>query len=132
MNLEDLYRREYGRILASLIRTVRDFTLAEDSLHDAFAAAHVQWPERGIPPNPVAWLMTTARNKAIDQIRHRSMAEHKHNEMITLATYSGARALLSPGQSRFRRNSHGLTIHFAPACSSLDRIRITWSYFRRF
>ena len=86
MNLEELYRREYGRILASLIRTVRDFTLAEDSLQDAFAAAHVQWPLRGTPPNPVAWLMTTARNKAIDQIRHRSMAEHKHNEMITLAT----------------------------------------------
>ena len=86
MNLEELYRREYGRILASLIRTVRDFTLAEDSLQDAFAAAHVQWPERGVPPNPVAWLMTTARNKAIDHIRHRSMAEHKHTEMITLAT----------------------------------------------
>jgi len=85
-DLGKLYRREYGRILATLIRTVRDFTLAEDCLQEAFAAALKQWPERGAPPNPVAWLMTTARHKAIDQIRRRTMAEMKHQEMITLAT----------------------------------------------
>ncbi|HWB06746.1 MAG TPA: RNA polymerase sigma factor [Verrucomicrobiales bacterium] len=81
-----LYRREYGRMLASLIRTCQDFTLAEDALHEAFAAALVQWPAKGHPPNPVAWLMTTARHKAIDQIRRRALAETKLAEMVALAT----------------------------------------------
>lgn len=80
MNLSELYRREYGRILASLIRVVRDFTLAEDTLQDAFAAAHVQWTA-GVPPNPVAWLMSTARHKAIDQVRRRALHERKRGEI---------------------------------------------------
>jgi RNA polymerase sigma-70 factor (ECF subfamily) len=86
VNLGELHRRDYGRILASLIRVVRDITLAEDALQDAFAAAHVQWPGSGIPANPTAWLYATARHKAIDQIRHRTLAEEKHRQMITLAT----------------------------------------------
>ena len=86
MTLGEIHREHYGRILASLIRVVRDFTLAEDALQEAFAIAVAQWPVKGTPPNPVAWLMTTARNKAIDQIRHRAMAANKHEEMITLVT----------------------------------------------
>ncbi len=85
--LGELHRREYGRILSSLIRVTGDISLAEDALQDAFAAALVHWPASGEPPNPVAWLMTTARNKAIDQIRRKSMAETKHAEMITLAAF---------------------------------------------
>ncbi|MBL9215625.1 MAG: RNA polymerase sigma factor [Opitutaceae bacterium] len=86
MPLDELYRREYGRILASLIRRLRDITLAEDALQEAFAAAVRLWPEQGPPENPVAWLMVTARHKAIDQLRRRTLAENKHEEMITLAT----------------------------------------------
>ncbi|MGC4071693.1 MAG: RNA polymerase sigma factor [Nibricoccus sp.] len=86
MTIGEIHRQHYGRILASLIRVVRDFTLAEDALQEAFAVALAQWPVKGTPPNPAAWLMTTARNKAIDQIRHRTMAQTKHEEMITLAT----------------------------------------------
>jgi RNA polymerase sigma-70 factor (ECF subfamily) len=86
VNVGELHRREYGRILASLIRAVGDFDLAEDALEDAFAAALEQWPERGHPKNPVAWLITTARNKAIDQLRHRTMAEGKRDEIAWLAT----------------------------------------------
>jgi len=85
VNLAALHRREYGRILASLIRTLGDFDLAEDALEDAFEVALAQWPERGPPPNPVAWLITTARNKAIDQLRHRAMAEGKRAEIAALA-----------------------------------------------
>lgn len=81
MDLGELHRREYGRILASLIRVVGDFTLAEDSLQEAFAAALEQWPVRGKPQNPAAWLMTTARNKAIDQIRRRVLAESRQEEI---------------------------------------------------
>jgi RNA polymerase sigma-70 factor (ECF subfamily) len=81
VDLGELHRREYGRILASLIRVVGDFTLAEDSLQEAFAAAIEQWPERGTPQNPAAWLMTTARHKAIDQIRRRALAESRQHEI---------------------------------------------------
>jgi RNA polymerase sigma-70 factor (ECF subfamily) len=84
VNLGDLHRRDYGHILASLIRVVRDITLAEDALQEAFAAALEQWPLKGPPLNPVAWLMTTARHKAIDQIRRRALAEDKR-ELIAAA-----------------------------------------------
>lgn len=86
MNLGELHRRDYGRILASLIRVAGDFTLAEDALQEAFAAAHTRWPAEGLPPNPVGWLFVTARHKVIDQLRRRALAERKHREMITLAT----------------------------------------------
>ena len=81
MDLGELHRREYGRILASLIRVVGDFTLAEDSLQEAFAVALEHWPEKGTPENPAAWLMTTARHKAIDQIRRRTLAENRQHEI---------------------------------------------------
>lgn len=80
LDLGELHRREYGRILATLIRAVGDFTLAEDALQEAFAAAHVQWPAQP-PQNPVAWLMTTARHKAVDQIRRRALAEKRQDEI---------------------------------------------------
>ncbi|HEY8369073.1 MAG TPA: RNA polymerase sigma factor [Thermodesulfobacteriota bacterium] len=85
MDLGDLHRREYGRILATLIRTVRDFDLAEDALQEAFEAALARWPTQGPPQNPVAWLLSTARHKAIDQLRHRAMAESKHAEIAALS-----------------------------------------------
>jgi len=81
VNLGELYRREYGRILASLVRVVRDLGLAEDSLQEAFAVAHVRWAETGPPLNPVGWLMTTARNKAIDQIRRRAFTAERHEDI---------------------------------------------------
>jgi RNA polymerase sigma-70 factor, ECF subfamily len=86
LNLRELYQQHYGRIVASLIRQVRDFALAEDSVQEAFTAALEQWPKKGQPANPVAWLMTAARNKAIDQIRRRALAEHNLPQMITLST----------------------------------------------
>ena len=84
MNLGELHRREYGRILASLIRVVKDFDLAEDALQEAFAAALAQWPAQGPPQHPVAWLLATARHKAIDQLRRRALAEDKRNELAAL------------------------------------------------
>jgi RNA polymerase sigma-70 factor, ECF subfamily len=85
VNLGELHRREYGRILASLIRVVGDISLAEDALQEAFAAALVQWPVQGPPRNPVAWLMSTARHRAIDQIRRSALAETKRAEIAALA-----------------------------------------------
>src|SRR6187455_1710287 len=70
--VQSLYRDESRKILATLIRLLGDFDLAEDALHDAFAAAVERWPEDGVPANPRAWLVSTGRFKAIDAIRRRA------------------------------------------------------------
>jgi len=67
--IEQVYRTESRRVLASLIRLLGDFDRAEEALHDAFAAALHQWPESGIPANPRAWLVSAGRFKAIDAAR---------------------------------------------------------------
>ena len=70
--LEAIYRTESRRVLATLIRLLGDFDLAEEALHDAFRAAIEQWPREGVPDNPRAWLVSAGRFKAIDGIRRRS------------------------------------------------------------
>jgi RNA polymerase sigma-70 factor (ECF subfamily) len=70
--LDALFRAESGRILATLIRLLGGFDLAEDAMHDAFNAALQRWPVEGVPANPRAWLISTARFKAIDAIRRRA------------------------------------------------------------
>jgi RNA polymerase sigma-70 factor, ECF subfamily len=67
--IELLFRNESGRVLATLIRLVGDFELAEDAMQDAFAVALAQWPSEGIPANPRAWLVNVGRHKAIDRLR---------------------------------------------------------------
>ena len=70
--LTDIYQRESRRVLATLIRLLGNFDLAEEALHDAFSAALKQWPEEGVPDNPRAWLVSTGRFKAIDELRRRA------------------------------------------------------------
>ncbi|MEN1636916.1 sigma-70 family RNA polymerase sigma factor, partial [Pseudomonas aeruginosa] len=70
--IEALYREESRRVLATLIRLLGDFELAEEALHDAFIAAVEQWPRDGIPRNPRAWLVSAGRFKAIDNLRRRA------------------------------------------------------------
>jgi RNA polymerase sigma-70 factor (ECF subfamily) len=70
--IETLYRSESGRVLATLVRLLGDLDLAEESMHEAFAAALESWPRTGIPDNPRPWLISTARFKAIDGIRRRA------------------------------------------------------------
>ncbi len=70
--VEDVYRAESRRVFATLIRLLGDFDLAEDALHDAFAAAVEQWSRDGVPTNPRAWLVSTGRFRAIDSIRRRN------------------------------------------------------------
>jgi RNA polymerase sigma-70 factor, ECF subfamily len=75
--LEDIFRREAARVLATLIRLLGDFDLAEEARQEAFAAAIEQWPSRGTPANPRAWLIGTGRNKAIDRIRREVLFREK-------------------------------------------------------
>jgi RNA polymerase sigma-70 factor (ECF subfamily) len=71
-SIDAIYRAESRRVLATLIRLLGDFDLAEEALHEAFAAALKQWPAEGVPENPRAWLVSTGRFKAIDVIRRRA------------------------------------------------------------
>ncbi|HET6724391.1 MAG TPA: RNA polymerase sigma factor [Gammaproteobacteria bacterium] len=79
--VENVYRTESRRVLATLIRLLGGFELAEEAMHDAFAAALEQWPRDGVPGNPRAWLVTTGRFKAIDKIRRRARFNDKLNEL---------------------------------------------------
>jgi RNA polymerase sigma-70 factor (ECF subfamily) len=80
--LDSLYREDSGRILATLIRLLGDFDLAEEAMHDAFAAALSLWPKTGVPGNPRPWLISTARFKAIDTLRRRTRFDASQNELV--------------------------------------------------
>jgi RNA polymerase sigma-70 factor (ECF subfamily) len=81
-SLDAVYRSESRRILATLIRLLGDFDLAEDALHDGFRAALEQWPKRGIPENPVAWLVSAGRFKAIDAMRRRGRLAASESNLV--------------------------------------------------
>ncbi len=84
--VERAFRQESGRILASLIASVRDFTLAEDALQDAMLAALQRWPQEGAPQQPAAWLTTVARRKAIDRLRRDATLARKQTLLQEIAT----------------------------------------------
>ena len=79
--LDSLYRVDSGRILATLIRLLGDFDLAEEAMHEAFAAALTLWPSSGVPGNPRPWLISTARFKAIDTLRRRARFDASQDEL---------------------------------------------------
>src|SRR6201988_1421639 len=79
--IDAVWRIESPRLIAGLTRIVRDVGLAEDLAQDALVAALERWPETGVPENPGAWLMATAKNRAIDAHRRRLLAERKHGEL---------------------------------------------------
>jgi RNA polymerase sigma-70 factor (ECF subfamily) len=79
--IETLYRAESGRVLATLVRLLGDLDLAEEAMHEAFAAALESWPKAGIPENPRPWLISTARFKAIDGIRRRARFDETQKDL---------------------------------------------------
>jgi RNA polymerase sigma-70 factor (ECF subfamily) len=83
--VDGLFRQESGRAVASLIRALGDFDLAEDAVQEAFAIALQKWPTQGVPDNPGAWINTTARNRAIDRIRRQRNLESKTEALKQLA-----------------------------------------------
>jgi RNA polymerase sigma-70 factor (ECF subfamily) len=83
-DVERVFRQEYGRSVASLVRVFRDIDLAEDAVQDAFAIALRRWPGSGLPPSPPGWIITTARNRAIDRLRRESSREDRHAEAVLL------------------------------------------------
>src|SRR5215469_9750621 len=80
--IETLYRSESGRVLATLVRLLGDMDLAEEAMHEAFAAALASWSQTGIPDKPRPWLISTARFKAIDAIRRRVRFSGAQKDLI--------------------------------------------------
>jgi RNA polymerase sigma-70 factor, ECF subfamily len=83
--VEDVFREEYGRAVAVLVRTFGDIEVAEDAVQDAFAVAVRRWPRAGVPPSPAGWIITTARNRAIDRLRRESARDDKQAQAALLA-----------------------------------------------
>ncbi|MGZ5493531.1 MAG: sigma-70 family RNA polymerase sigma factor, partial [Thermoanaerobaculia bacterium] len=79
--IDAVWRIESARLIAGLARIVRDIGLAEELAQDALVAALEQWPESGVPDKPGAWLMATAKHRAIDLLRRKTMLERKHEEL---------------------------------------------------
>ncbi|HEX5702525.1 MAG TPA: RNA polymerase sigma factor [Pyrinomonadaceae bacterium] len=75
--VDDVYRADWGRIVATLIRSFGDFDVAEDAAQEAFAAAVKQWPNEGVPASPAAWIIQTAKHKAIDRLRRQTRFQEK-------------------------------------------------------
>ncbi|MFF1602795.1 RNA polymerase sigma factor [Streptomyces mirabilis] len=79
-DIEAVFRAEYGRAVAVLVRFLGDIELAEEAVQDAFTTALRKWPESGIPPSPAGWIITTARHRAVDRLRRESTLEARHAE----------------------------------------------------
>jgi RNA polymerase sigma-70 factor, ECF subfamily len=81
-----VFRQEYGRAVAVLIRSLGDIDLAEEAVQEAFAAALQRWPTTGLPPSPAGWIITTARHRAVDRLRRESSREQRHAQAALLHT----------------------------------------------
>jgi RNA polymerase sigma-70 factor, ECF subfamily len=89
VTIEEIFRDEYGRAVAVLIRVFGDFDIAEDAVQEAFATAAQRWPVDGQPPSPAGWIITTARNRVIDRLRREASREERHIQAATLHAQGG-------------------------------------------
>ena len=83
-DIERIFRDEYGRTVAVLTRVFGDIDIAEDAVQDAFAEAVRRWPSAGLPASPAGWIITTARNRAIDRLRREAARDGKHAQAALL------------------------------------------------
>ena len=83
-DVERVFREEYGRAVAVLVRHIGDIDLAEEAVQDAFTAAVQRWPAAGLPPSPAGWIITTARNRAIDRLRREASRDERHFRSVRL------------------------------------------------
>jgi RNA polymerase sigma-70 factor (ECF subfamily) len=82
--IERAFREEYGRAVAVLVRVFGDIDVAEEAVQDAFTTAVARWPSTGLPPSPAGWIITTARNRAIDRLRREASREDRHAQAALL------------------------------------------------
>src|SRR4051812_43265512 len=84
MDVARIFREQYGRAVAILVRQFRDIELAEEAVQDAFTAALERWPAEGLPPSPAGWIVTTARHRAIDRLRREASRDDRHAQAALL------------------------------------------------
>jgi RNA polymerase sigma-70 factor (ECF subfamily) len=96
--VEQVFREQYARAVAVLVRVFGDVDVAEEAVADAFTTAVQRWPEDGVPPSPAGWIITTARNRAIDRLRREATRADRHAQAALLH----ARALPAPLKAPFR------------------------------
>jgi RNA polymerase sigma-70 factor, ECF subfamily len=95
-DIERVFREEYGRAVSVLVRVFGDIDIAEDAVQDAFARAAARWPVDGLPPSPAGWIITTARNQAIDRLRRDASRSGRHAQAALL--HAGQDAGTDPGE----------------------------------
>lgn len=100
--IERVFREEHGRAVAVLVRVFGDIDIAEDAVQDAFAAAVRRWPASGLPPSPAGWIITTARNRAIDRLRREASREDRHAQAALLHARDEPREESAVGDDRLR------------------------------
>jgi len=100
--IERVFREEYGRAVAVLVRVFGDIDLAEESVQDAFAVAVQRWPSAGTPPSPAGWIITTARNRAIDRLRREASRDDRHAQAQLLHASSEAPQEVAVRDDRLR------------------------------
>jgi RNA polymerase sigma-70 factor (ECF subfamily) len=96
MDIDRTFRDEYGRAVAVLVRQFGDIDLAEEAVQDAFTVALERWPREGVPPSPAGWIITTARNRAIDRFRREASRDERHRQAAALYGSGGSDAFHEP------------------------------------
>src|SRR6202166_1425570 len=100
--IERVFAQEYGRAVAVLVRVFGDIDVAEEAVQDAFTAAVERWPSTGLPPSPAGWIITTARNRAINRLRREASREDRHAQAALLHTQSEPAHEEAVGDDRLR------------------------------
>ena len=109
-----VFREQHGRAVAVLVRTFGDIDLAEEAVQDAFVAALARWPEAGLPPSPAGWILTTARNKAIDRLRREASRQDRHAQAALVHAGDG------PGREQGPVDDDRLRLIFTCCHPALD------------
>jgi RNA polymerase sigma-70 factor, ECF subfamily len=125
---DTVYRVDSGRILATLIRLLGDFDLAEEAMHEAFAAALSLWPKSGVPGSPRPWLISTARFKAVDTLRRRAKFDATQNELVRHLEAQGSSADGSSEDEEFSLDDDRLRLIFTcchPLLAPEARVALT-------
>jgi RNA polymerase sigma-70 factor, ECF subfamily len=97
--IERVFSEEYGRAVAVLVRVFGDIDVAEEAVQDAFTAAVRRWPSTGLPPSPAGWIITTARNRAIDRLRREASREDRHAQAALLHAWADGSTAGDPAQA---------------------------------
>ncbi len=124
-DIERVFREEYGRAVSVLVRVFGDIDIAEDAVQDAFARAVARWPADGLPPSPAGWIITTARNQAIDRLRREASRSGRHAEAALL--HAGQEPGTGPGEEGPVRDDR-LRLLFTcchPALSQAAQVALT-------